>query len=98
MELGARIGSPHLSPNPGTYEARGRSKHKHIFVYYQRPDVPNDMNEFVDAKGEPKIMITTGEHEDARAPFVCGCAGPGSSCHCRGLCSPTLSALERGSP
>mmetsp|Transcript_37870 Transcript_37870/g.109261 ORF Transcript_37870/g.109261 Transcript_37870/m.109261 type:complete len:150 (-) Transcript_37870:3-452(-) len=44
----------------------GKSKHKHIFIYYQRPDVPNDREELVDAKGDPKIMITTGEHEDMR--------------------------------
>lgn len=29
----------------------GKSKHKHVFVYYQRPDVINDANELVDAKG-----------------------------------------------
>eukprot|EP00913_Durusdinium_trenchii_P023519 g22096.t1 len=42
----------------------GKSKHKHVFVYYQRPDVINDANELVDAKGDAKLMITTGEHED----------------------------------
>lgn len=31
--------------------ASGKSKHKHVFVYYQRPDVINDANELVDAKG-----------------------------------------------
>ena len=30
----------------------GKSKHKHVFVYYQRPDVINDANELVDAKGD----------------------------------------------
>ncbi|CAJ1345300.1 unnamed protein product [Effrenium voratum] len=44
----------------------GKSKHKHVFVYYQRPDVINDANELVDAKGDAKLMITTGEHEDVR--------------------------------
>jgi len=44
----------------------GKSKHKHIFVYYQKPDVPNEMGDLVDAKGDPKFMITTGEHEDMR--------------------------------
>ncbi|CAK0849097.1 unnamed protein product, partial [Prorocentrum cordatum] len=44
----------------------GKSKHKHIFIYHQRADMPNDMGELVDAKGEPKTMITTGEHEDMR--------------------------------
>eukprot|EP00971_Amphidinium_carterae_P040535 795589-Amphidinium_carterae.1 len=44
----------------------GKSKHKHLFFYYQKPDVPNEMGEFVDARGDPKIMITTGEHEDMR--------------------------------
>ncbi|CAK0894523.1 unnamed protein product, partial [Prorocentrum cordatum] len=45
----------------------GKSKHKHIFVYHQRPDIPNEVNEPVDnPKGEPRTMITTGEHEDMR--------------------------------
>ncbi|CAE8591739.1 unnamed protein product, partial [Polarella glacialis] len=44
----------------------GKSKHKHVFIYHQRPDVPNDQGELVDAKGDPKLMITTGEHEDVR--------------------------------
>eukprot|EP00931_Biecheleriopsis_adriatica_P081368 TRINITY_DN5469_c0_g1_i1.p1 TRINITY_DN5469_c0_g1~~TRINITY_DN5469_c0_g1_i1.p1 ORF type:complete len:4656 (-),score=1282.68 TRINITY_DN5469_c0_g1_i1:88-14055(-) len=44
----------------------GKSKHKHIFIYFQRPDVPNDQGELVDAKGDAKLMITTGEHEDVR--------------------------------
>jgi dynein heavy chain len=44
----------------------GKSKHKHIFIYHQKADMPNDMGELVDAKGEPKTMITTGEHEDMR--------------------------------
>jgi len=44
----------------------GKSKHKHIFVYFQRQDVPNDLGELVDAKGDPKPMLTTGEHEDMR--------------------------------
>jgi dynein heavy chain len=44
----------------------GRSKHKHLFVYYQKQDVPNDMGEFVDAKGDPKLVMTTGEQEDVR--------------------------------
>jgi dynein heavy chain len=44
----------------------GKSKHRHIFVFFQKPDVPNEVGELVDAKGDPKIMITTGEHEDMR--------------------------------
>jgi dynein heavy chain len=44
----------------------GKSKHKHIFIYYQRPDVPNEQGDMIDAKGDPKFMITTGEHEDMR--------------------------------
>jgi len=44
----------------------GKSKHRHVFVYYQRPDVPNDQGELVDAKGDAKLIITTGEHEDVR--------------------------------
>jgi len=44
----------------------GRSKHRHLFIYFQRPDIPNEMGELVDAKGDPKVMITTGEHEDMR--------------------------------
>jgi dynein heavy chain len=44
----------------------GKSKHKHIFVFYQKPDIPNDLGELIDAKGDAKIMITTGEHEDMR--------------------------------
>jgi len=44
----------------------GKSKHRHVFIYYQRPDVPNDQGELVDAKGDAKLLITTGEHEDVR--------------------------------
>ncbi len=44
----------------------GKCKHRHIFIYYQRPDMPNDVGELVDAKGDPKFMIATGEHEDMR--------------------------------
>lgn len=44
----------------------GKSKHKHIFIYYQRPDIPNEFGEPIDTKGDPKLMITTGEHEDMR--------------------------------
>jgi len=44
----------------------GKSKHKHIFIYYQRPDVVNDAGELIDAKGDPKLIVTTGEHEDMR--------------------------------
>jgi dynein heavy chain len=44
----------------------GKSKHKHIFIYYQKLDMPNEMGDSVDAAGPPKIMITTGEHEDMR--------------------------------
>ena len=36
--------------------ASGKSKHKHVFVYYQRPDVINDANELVDAKGTADLL------------------------------------------
>ena len=36
--------------------ASGKSKHKHVFVYYQQPDVINDANELVDAKGTADLL------------------------------------------
>jgi dynein heavy chain len=44
----------------------GKSKHKHLFVYYQNPDIVDDNGELVDSKSAPKLWITTGEHEDMR--------------------------------
>ena len=41
-------------------------KHKHIFIYHQKPDILNEQGELVDAKGDAKLIITTGEHEDMR--------------------------------
>jgi dynein heavy chain len=45
----------------------GKSKHKHVFIYHQKPDmVNNETGELMDAKGDAKLIITTGEHEDMR--------------------------------
>ena len=38
-------------PAPYACCSAGKSKHRHVFIYYQRPDVPNDQGELVDAKG-----------------------------------------------
>ena len=43
----------------------GKSKHKHLLFYYQKPD-DSSGTELVDAPGPAKLMITTGEHEDVR--------------------------------
>jgi hypothetical protein len=44
----------------------GRAKHKHLFIYYQKPDIFNDAGEFVDAKGDAKLFITYGDNDDLR--------------------------------
>ena len=44
----------------------GKSKHKHLFIYYQKQDVQNKLGELVDGPGEARLVITTGEHEDMR--------------------------------
>jgi dynein heavy chain len=43
----------------------GKSKHRHIFVYYQQQDHMNDHNEII-SRGESKLMITTGDNEEMR--------------------------------
>eukprot|EP00397_Hematodinium_sp_SG-2012_P000031 GEMP01000031.1.p1 GENE.GEMP01000031.1~~GEMP01000031.1.p1 ORF type:complete len:4639 (+),score=1050.01 GEMP01000031.1:391-14307(+) len=41
----------------------GKSKHQHLFFYFQKPDVVNDHGEYIDGPGDAKIMLTSGEQE-----------------------------------
>merc|ERR1719482_238792 len=44
----------------------GRSKHKHLFFFYQKLDVFDEYGDVTDANMEPQLMLTTGEHEEMR--------------------------------
>jgi dynein heavy chain len=48
----------------------GKSRHQHLFFFYQKPDVINDKGEYIDGAGDPKLLITTGEHERIKSRAV----------------------------
>lgn len=48
----------------------GKSRHQHLFFFYQKPDVINDKGEYVDGPGDPKLLVTTGEHERIKSRAV----------------------------
>ena len=45
----------------------GKSRRQHLFFYFQKPDIVTQNNEYQDAPGDPRIIVTYGEQERLKA-------------------------------